>query len=71
MVSRQEPRVKRRFGGDVSGNIKSESVILAPERTSIAGLMITTEAMVAELPMVEERMPGRHGHGSMGDMDMV
>jgi len=39
---------------------------------SIAGLMITTEAMVAELPKEEDKMPGRHGHGGgMGDMDMM
>ncbi|MGH8519879.1 MAG: chaperonin GroEL [Gammaproteobacteria bacterium] len=38
---------------------------------SIAGLMITTEAMVAEMPKDEEKMPGRHGHGGMGDMDMM
>ncbi|MFH0342654.1 MAG: chaperonin GroEL [Chromatiales bacterium] len=38
---------------------------------SIAGLMITTEAMVAEMPKEEEKMPGRHGHGGMGDMDMM
>ncbi|MDQ3564601.1 MAG: chaperonin GroEL [Pseudomonadota bacterium] len=41
---------------------------------SIAGLMVTTEAMVAESPKDEEKMPGRHGHGGMGgmgDMDMM
>ncbi|MGH6891163.1 MAG: chaperonin GroEL [Dongiaceae bacterium] len=39
---------------------------------SIAGLMITTEAMVAELPKDEEKMGrGGHGHGGMGDMDMM
>ncbi len=38
---------------------------------SIAGLMITTEAMVAEMPKEEEKKPGRHGHGGMGDMDMM
>jgi len=37
---------------------------------SIAGLMITTEAMVAELPKEEEKMPGG-GHGGMGGMDMM
>jgi len=37
---------------------------------SIAGLMITTEAMVAEMPKEEEKMmPG--GHPGMGDMDMM
>ncbi len=39
--------------------------------TSIAGLMITTEAMVAELPKKEESgMPGG-GMGGMGDMGMM
>jgi chaperonin GroEL len=33
---------------------------------SIAGLMVTTEAMVAELPKEEEPAPG--GHPGMGDM---
>src|SRR3546814_10075968 len=36
---------------------------------SIAGLMITTEAMVAELPKKEEpAMPGGGGMGDMGGM---
>jgi chaperonin GroEL len=35
---------------------------------SIAGLMITTEAMVAELPKEEEKMPGGGGMGGMGGM---
>jgi chaperonin GroEL len=37
---------------------------------SIAGLMITTEAMVAELPKKEEHMHGGHGGGAPG-MDMM
>ena len=38
--------------------------------SSIAGLMITTEAMVAELPKKEEpAMPGAGGMGGMGGMD--
>ncbi|PJJ99834.1 chaperonin GroEL [Lysobacteraceae bacterium NML03-0222] len=37
---------------------------------SIAGLMITTEAMVAEMPKKEEpAMPGAGGMGGMGGMD--
>ena len=38
---------------------------------SIAGLMITTEAMVAEAPKKESApaMPGGGGMGGMGDMD--
>ena len=37
---------------------------------SIAGLMITTEAMVAELPKKDEpAMPGGGGMGGMGGMD--
>ena len=37
--------------------------------SSIAGLMLTTDAMVAELPKDEKPMPGG-GMGGMGDMDM-
>lgn len=39
---------------------------------SIAGLMITTEAMVAEAPKKENAAGGHAGHGhggGMGDMD--
>jgi len=41
--------------------------------SSVAGLMLTTDAMVAEL--VEEKKAGGHGHGmpdmgGMGGMDM-
>jgi chaperonin GroEL len=37
---------------------------------SIAGLMITTEAMVAELPKKEAQGAGHsHDHGGMGSMD--
>jgi chaperonin GroEL len=37
---------------------------------SVAGLILTTDAMVAELPKDEKPMPGGgHGHGGMGDMD--
>ncbi len=35
---------------------------------SIAGLMITTEAMVAELPKEEEKMPAGGGMGGMEGM---
>ena len=35
---------------------------------SIAGLMVTTEAMVAEIPKEEEKMPGAGGMGDMGGM---
>jgi chaperonin GroEL len=38
--------------------------------SSIAGLMITTEAMVAELPKKESPAAGHgHDHGGMGGMD--
>ncbi len=38
---------------------------------SVAGLMLTTDAMVAELPKDEKApMPGAGGMGGMGDMDM-
>jgi chaperonin GroEL len=37
---------------------------------SVAGLILTTDAMVAEAPKEEKPMPaGGHGHGGMGDMD--
>jgi chaperonin GroEL len=36
---------------------------------SVAGLILTTDAMVAELPRDEKPMPGG-GMGGMGDMDM-
>ncbi|TVQ87857.1 MAG: chaperonin GroEL [Chromatiaceae bacterium] len=38
---------------------------------SVAGLMITTEAMVAELPKDETPMPAGGGMGGMGGMDMM
>jgi chaperonin GroEL len=38
--------------------------------SSVAGLMITTEAMVAELPKDEEKMSAGGGMGGMGGMDM-
>jgi chaperonin GroEL len=38
---------------------------------SIAGLMITTEAMVAEEPKEETPMPSGGGMGGMGDMGMM
>jgi chaperonin GroEL len=37
---------------------------------SVASLMLTTDAMVAELPKEEKPMPGGGGMGGMGDMDM-
>jgi len=36
---------------------------------SVAGLMITTECMVAELPKKEASAGGGHAHGGMGGMD--
>jgi len=38
---------------------------------SVAGLMITTEAMVAEEPKDEPSMPAGGGMGGMGDMGMM
>jgi chaperonin GroEL len=39
------------------------------DAASVAGLLITTEAMVAEKPEPKEKMPGGgHEHGGMGDM---
>jgi chaperonin GroEL len=36
---------------------------------SVAGLILTTDAMVAEAPKEEKPVGGGHGHGGMGDMD--
>jgi chaperonin GroEL len=38
---------------------------------SIAGLMLTTDCMVAELPKDDAPMPGGGGMGGMGGMDMM
>jgi chaperonin GroEL len=38
--------------------------------SSVASLLLTTEAMVAETPKEEKPMPGGGGMGGMGDMDM-
>jgi chaperonin GroEL len=35
---------------------------------SIAGLMLTTEAVIAELPEEKKEAPHGHGRGGMGDM---
>ncbi|MEK7834851.1 MAG: chaperonin GroEL, partial [Pseudomonadota bacterium] len=35
---------------------------------SVAGLILTTDAMVAEMPKEEPMMGGGHGHGGMGGM---
>jgi chaperonin GroEL len=37
---------------------------------SVAGLILTTDAMVAELPKEDAPMPGGGGMGGMGGMDM-
>ena len=39
------------------------------DAASVAGLLITTEAMVAEKPKKESPMPPGGGMGGMGDMD--
>jgi chaperonin GroEL len=36
---------------------------------SVAGLLLTTECLVTELPEPKEQMPGGHGHGMGGGMD--
>jgi chaperonin GroEL len=38
------------------------------DAASVAGLLITTEATIAELPKKEEAHGGHGGHGGMGDM---
>ncbi|MGZ9020633.1 MAG: chaperonin GroEL, partial [Rhodoplanes sp.] len=62
------------YGNMVSkGIIDSTKVVRAALQgaASVAGLLITTEAMVAELPMKESAppMPGGGGMGGMGGMD--
>jgi chaperonin GroEL len=41
---------------------------IAPLKTSIAGLMITTEAIVAEEPKTETHSHGGGAGGGMGDV---
>jgi chaperonin GroEL len=36
---------------------------------SIAGLLLTTEALITEIPEKEKKPPAGGGHGGMGDMD--
>ncbi|MSO92613.1 MAG: chaperonin GroEL [Rhodospirillales bacterium] len=38
------------------------------DAASVGGLLVTTEAMIAEKP--EKKSPAPHAHGGMGDMDM-
>jgi len=37
--------------------------------SSVASLMLTTEAMIAEKPKEEKAAPGGHSHGGMGGGD--
>ena len=39
------------------------------DAASIAGLLVTTEAMVAEMPKDKPAMPAMPGGGGMGGMD--
>src|SRR5262249_49450751 len=39
------------------------------DAASVAGLLVTTEARVAEVPKRAARMPARRGGGGMGGMD--
>ena len=58
------------FGNLVSKGIIDVVRIALQDASSIAGLLITTEAMVAELPKKESpAMPGGGGMGGMGGMD--
>jgi chaperonin GroEL len=36
---------------------------------SIAGLLLTTECLITEIPEKEKKAPAPGGHGGMGDMD--
>ncbi len=61
------------FGNLVSKGIIDPTKVVRialEDASSIAGLLITTEAMVAELPKEENpAMPGVGGMGGMGGMD--
>ena len=63
------------FGNLVSKGIIDPTKVVRvalQDASSIAGLLITTEAMVAELPKKESSgpaMPGGGGMGGMGGMD--
>jgi chaperonin GroEL len=69
------------FGYDAQsgeyGNLVSKGIIdptkvvrcALQDAASVAGLLITTEAMVAELPKKEAAMPAMPGGGGMGGMD--
>ena len=61
------------FGNLVSKGIIDPTKVVRialQDASSIAGLLITTEAMVAELPKKESpAMPGGGGMGGMGGMD--
>jgi chaperonin GroEL len=39
------------------------------DAASVAGLLVTTEAMVAEMPKEKPAMPAMPGGGGMGGMD--
>ena len=59
------------------GNLVSKGIIdptkvvrcALQDAASVAGLLITTEAMVAELPKKEPAVPAMPGGGGMGGMD--
>ena len=55
---------------DMRGGATSKIVRCAlQDAASVAGLLITTEAMVAEMPKKESAAPGMPGGGGMGGMD--
>jgi isopentenyl diphosphate isomerase/L-lactate dehydrogenase-like FMN-dependent dehydrogenase len=55
---------------DMRGGATSKVVRCAlQDAASVAGLLITTEAMVAEMPKKESAAPGMPGGGGMGGMD--
>jgi chaperonin GroEL len=64
---------KGEFGNLVSKGIIDPTKVVRvalQDASSVAGLLITTEAMVAELPKKESpAMPGGGGMGGMGGMD--
>ena len=82
MVGKILEKIPTAYGYDAQsgeyGNLVSKGIIdptkvvrvALQDAASIAGLLITTEAMVAELPKKESpAMPGGGGMGGMGGMD--
>ena len=61
MIERKTPRLSRRHPAKVVR-------VALQDASSVAGLLVTTEAMVAEMPKKESGAPHMPG-GGMGGMD--